>query len=172
MLFEMFPLELEQFKQDVVVIGHSGGKDTTVGATNGRAEPPSGIHLKRKNGSALMDQGHTMNETGLVGIFAATTVRVSSETCDGDRGIIWKAAGNLLTFEEPHTDNQSRVLSRVGSMILASWVLFQHANGLERHTAPKHGMSERSLHVGRTSDNIMCPLVESTDTPTVGGSRK
>ena len=35
-----------------------------------------------------------MNATGLVGMFAVTTVRVSSETRDGDRGIIWKAAGD------------------------------------------------------------------------------
>ena len=31
-------------------------------------------------------EGHTMNATGLMGMFAATTVRVSSETGDGDRG--------------------------------------------------------------------------------------
>ena len=38
------------------------------------AEPPRGIHLKRKNEIALLDQGHTMNATGLVGMFAATMV--------------------------------------------------------------------------------------------------
>ena len=39
-----------------------------------RAEPPRGIRLKRKNGSVLLDQGHMMNATGLVGMFAATVI--------------------------------------------------------------------------------------------------
>ena len=62
----------------------------------GRAEPPRGIHLKRKTGIALLDQGQRMNATGLVGMFAATTVRVSSETRDGDRGAGFQIAGAAL----------------------------------------------------------------------------